>query len=163
MIVNEGIKSIVNNELCVIIMMGEHGEQSIQSNLESYNHLDNILNEYEKRKSNVFGQDLSRVTEQEEEDIKESKENSKIKEIKVKEIFVNKVTLKEKNQKEQFFLNTGGGNAIRYDILNKEPNLNNYEDNEVLFEKALKAEKKKQEKTIKTIGSVHKKNSKIMQ
>ena len=131
--------------------MGEHGEQSIQSNLESYNHLDNILNEYEKRKSNVFGQDLSRVTEQEEENIKESKEDTKIKEIKVKEIFVNEVTLKEKNQKEQFFLNTGGGNAIRYDILNKEPNLNNYEDNEVLFEKALKAEKKSRKKPLKLL------------
>jgi hypothetical protein len=132
-------------------MMGEHGEQSIQSNLESYNNLDNILNQYEKRKSNVFGQKLSRVSEESEEDIRETKQDDQIKEIKVKEIFVNSESLKKKNQKDKIFLNTDGGKIIENDIWNKDTKLNDYEENEVLFEKALKEEKKSRKNPLKLL------------
>jgi hypothetical protein len=37
--------------MCLVVMMGEHGEVSLQSNLESFKNLDKLMNELEKRKS----------------------------------------------------------------------------------------------------------------
>lgn len=81
--------------------MGEHGEQTIQSNLESYNNLDNFLKEFEKRKSNIFDRDDIKVKEKNQ---KPKQPEEEIKEIKVKEIFVNSKTLKAKNKKDQIFV-----------------------------------------------------------
>lgn len=139
--VNEGIKSIVNGEMCVIIMMGEHGEQSIQSNLESYYNLDTVLNEFEKRKSAVFERGG-------EDSVAEAK--PVIREIKAQEIFVNKEALREKNRKEQLFLQNKGNRLVNDEIWNRDRKVAP-EDKEELLEKALKEEKRSRRNPLKLL------------
>lgn len=136
--VNEGIKSIVNGDICVIIMVGEHGEQSIQTNLESYNNLDNILNEFEKRKSTIF---LNKDNDSKIEEVKE---------IKAKEIFVNKKSLEEKKKKDKIFINNIKHKVDESDFLDTNK-ANDLESKELLFENALKEEKKSRKNPLKLL------------
>lgn len=122
-------------------MMGEHGEQSIQSNLESYTNLDNVLNQFEKRKSTIF---------ERESEIEETKKVTQIKEIESKQIFVNKKSLQEKIQKEDLFLKTKGGKLADQQIWNKDRK-SLFENKEDLLERALKEEKESRKNPLKLL------------
>jgi hypothetical protein len=147
--VNEGLKSIANGDLCVMIMMGEHGEQSIQSNLESYNNLDAILNDFEKRKSNIFRSNRSNVHL---ETINETIEEEKsIREIEAKELFVNKLSLENKKKKDNLFIPNQEKGLNFDDLLKNKENPANLEEKENLFEKALKEEKQSRKNPLKLL------------
>ena len=46
--------------MCLVIVLGEQGEGSLQTNLESFNNLDKMMNDIEKKKSFMMG-DTSNV------------------------------------------------------------------------------------------------------
>lgn len=139
--VSEGIKSIVDSEICVIIMMGEHGEQSIQSNLESYTNLDNVLNQFEKRKSMMMVRD---------DQVQETKPPTQIREIKATEIFVNKESLKEKFKKENLFLKTKESKLTEQELWKKDRK-SLFENKEEMLERAIKEEQESRKNPLKLL------------
>lgn len=139
----------MNGDICVIIMMGEHGEQSIQSNLESYNNLDSILVDFERRKSNVFGKSNRRL-ETIDETLNESKEQE-IREIKAKELFVNQDSLNQKNKKNNMFIPNIQENLKFDELITQNAPLSDLELKEKLFENALKDEKRSRKNPLKLL------------
>ena len=80
-------------------MMGEQDENSIQTNLESYNNLDRLLKDLEKSRSFISTNNFTNKLGQN-KDLQTPKHVPN-----VKTIFTSKKLI-EKNQKDQMFLNT---------------------------------------------------------
>ena len=111
-------------------MMGEHDENSIQTNIESFYNLDKLLNEFEKRRS--FVKTNSRYTE-----------NSFEKGREIKSLYKSPKMV-ERNNKYQGYLRT------TTDPKSRNPS-DELERNEENFENALKEERNSRKNPLKML------------
>ena len=48
-----GVRSILNREVCIFILMSEHGEENIQTNIESFANLEKMARNIDLKKSTI--------------------------------------------------------------------------------------------------------------
>lgn len=139
-IVEEGIQAILRREVCVIIMMGEQDENSIQTNLESYNNLDKLLKDLEKSRSFISTNNFTNKLGQ------QNNFEGVQKVPNVKTIFTSKKLI-EKNEKDKMFLNTRKKPSISEEVV-EDP----IEKMDKQLEEAINNELKSRKNPLKLLG-----------
>ena len=136
--VEEGIDSILRRETCVVIMMGEQDENSIQTNLESYNNLDQIIKDLEKTRSFISIAPTNRLAQN-------NLAKAPLEVPNVKTIFTSQKLI-EKNKRDKMFLETRKKPSISVEV--DDP----IEKIDQQLEEAIKDELKSRRNPLKLLG-----------